>query len=431
MQRKKTWWTILLVFICVLLIVSVLFWPVWKVYLAPKTVLTAALKDTYASLEQRMANSPGVPFFSALDPENGNTVALDLDTVHDLLGSVHYDMTAQVQWNPRRILAQGKFTTQGSETDLTVYLDGDFAALSSAGILQGNYYGLTYDTFAQDIRSNKLLSLVIGDNVLQDWESRIDALETFMEDSWEMPQLSEEDLASVMIGLLTLKAEVDREDMMLNGSETNCFVISFETTGANIAAGLDYLHSELPIALRAEETVEISFWLYEDAVVKIEVDADDFEATLNLGLDAATDDLRLHYEDSGQNRTIEVKTQQDASSYREIITVAGAEVTSVAYNWDLTTGDLALTRTAGGEEVSASANLSQTTEGIRLETADFEALAHLLLGTGDSGDSPCVMTIGEGTEFTKPEYKNFDDWSLEDLITLAGGVGSLFGLNIG
>lgn len=421
--KKMKWWMIPLVILAVILLVLALFWPTLKIYLAPKTVLTVALTDTYGALQQRMANSPVMLLSSALDLENGNTIDLELDTANDLLGSVRYDMTVQAQWKPRRILAQGQASTQGKQIDLSVFLDKDFAALSSASILQGNYYGLTYDTFAQDIRSNKLLSLVIGDTLLGDWESRVDGLEAIMEDSWEIPTISEDDLSSILVGILALKAEVEQEG--------SYYIISFKPTGAQIAAGMDYLHTQLPISLDGDEEVEVSFWLYENAITKIDVDTEELDLELHLGNNAATDDLMLRYENAGDTLAVTVRTSRDASHYRESITISAPETVTVDYSWDLTTGAVLLTRTADGTEDSVSCNLSQTPEGFRLETADFEALMHLLLGTGDSADSPCVLTVGQGNEFATPAYKNFADWSLDDMITLAGGVGSLFGFHIG
>lgn len=431
MKKRWKWWLVPLAIIAVLLIIFWVMWPGLKVYLAPKTVLTAALTDTYAALERRFANSPLILIGGTVDLESGNTIDLKLDTVSDQMGSVQYDMQIQAEWSPRRILAQGQAAVQEKTVDLSVYLDGDFAALSSSGILQGNYYGLTYDTFPEDIRSNKLLSFVIGDNMLGEWESQIQKLQTFMETSWEMPSISEEDLHSILVGILTLKAEVDRESRIQNGREEAYYVISFETTGAEIQSGLNYLNAELPVALDAKDEVDISFWLQENSVVKIEVEAEDIQLDLDLGTAAESGDMLLRYENAGEMWSVTVSTQQDASLYQETITVSGAEPARVSYAWDLLSHDLSLQIGREGEGDTISANLSKTENGFRVETGDFEALMHVLLGTEDSADSPCVMTVSKGTSFATPEYKNFSDWSLDDLATLLAGVGSLFGLQIG
>ena len=38
------------------------------------------------------------------------------------------------------------------------------------------------------------------------------------------------------------------------------------------------------------------------------------------------------------------------------------------------------------------------------------------------------MTIRKGSEISIPEYKNLDQWSLDDLKVLLGGIGSLIGI---
>lgn len=428
MKKHCKWWIIPIVIITVILIAAALLWPTLKVYLAPKTVLTAALTNTYANLEDRFANSPLKLIGSTLDLENGNTVKLNLNTPNDLLGAVQYDMNVELEWNPRRIQSQGQVSTQEKNMDLSVYLDGDFAALSSASLLQGNFYGLTYDTFSQDIRSNQLLALMIGESTLNDWEESILELQSFMSESWEMPSISESDFKNILVGILTLKAEVGQESITVNGTSENYFVISFETTGAEILSGLDYLHTELPIELGAHEEVDISFWLRDDNVVGIEVEAENKELDL-FGI--ADGDLTVQYENNNENLCIRISTQQDSTHYHDTITVTGTESAVIDYTWDINSGDLTLNLTREGEQGSVSANLTGTEDGFCIETADFEALMHLLAGTNDSADSPCTMTVSKGAAIETPVYKNFSEWSLEDLVTLIGGVGSLFGLKIG
>ncbi len=432
MRKQLKWWMIPVTILLMVFIGSALLWPTLKIYLAPKTVLSAALTDTYDALKQRMQNSPIRLLCSSVDMENGNTVAMELNTTNDLLGTVQYDMAVQTKWNPRQIYAQGTVTAQEKTMDLSMYLDDRFAALSSAGLLDGNFYGLTYDTFSQDIRANRLISLVVGEHVLSEWETGVNSLQTFMSQTPMLPELSDDDFRSIVMGILALKAEVDRERIDVNGVQEECFVISFETTGSEIMAGLDYLKLDFPIPLDPDDDVDVAFWLQDDTVTKIEMEAGDREVELYSGMSHASgvsdDDLILYYEADGEVRSIRVSTQQDASTYQETITITGAEALQLSYTWNLSSGELTLRK---GEGDAVSLNLSATENGFRMETEDFGALMHLLFDAEDSSDSPCAMTVTKGAEIAAPEYKNFSDWSLEDLITLIGGIGGLFGLKIG
>lgn len=428
MKKQFKWWIVPLAVIALVLVAAVFLWPSLKVYLAPKTVLTASLTNTWADLEERFTNSPLKLIAQTLDPENGNTVALQLDTSNELLDSVQYDLNVALDWNPRRIMAQGQVLTNGKAMDLSVYLDSDFAALSSDSLLLGNFYGLTYDTFSQDIRSNQLLSLMIGESTLKSLDENVQSIHDFMSESWEIPSVPHFDFKNILIGILALKAEVEQESMIINGSSEKCSVISFETTGAEIQAGLDYLHAELPVDLSPNEEVEISFWLQDDDLVRIQVEAGNQELDIR---GSAKGNLTLQYQNNEEIVSIQITTRQDASCYHETVTVTGTNNCVIAYIWDLNSGDMTMNLTQGGEQASISAKLYQTENGFRIETADFEALMHLLAGTDDTGNSPCTMTVSKGAVIETPAYKNFSEWSLEDLITLIGGVGSLFGLKIG
>ena len=420
MEKRTRLWSVLLL---VLILFGGLFawlWPSCKIYLAPKTVLSTAIADTYDALVQRMEYSPAVLIAGVLDTDNGNSVDLTLDTKNQLLGSIRYDMDVQIQWNPKRILAQGQAQFQRKAMDLSVYLDEDFAALSSTSILQGKYYGLTYDSFSDDIRSSPILAMMIGESTLRQWESGVKTLRSQMGTPLELPNISQEDLRSILMGILALSAEVEREE--------EYFVITFETTGAQIAAGLELMHTDLPVSFKPSEEVEFSFWLKNDHLIRIQVDAEDLELDLYTGTNAATDDLTLRWEADDKVTTVAVSTQSSETASQETISIQGDDAMVISYLWDHSTGELGMDISQSGRNSHLQMNLTQTDAGFRLETQDFESLMHPLLGTKDSGDSPCTLIVTKGADFETPVYKNFINWTLDDLATLLGGVGGLFGL---
>lgn len=422
MEKKKGLWPVLPLIIIAFSAILAWFWPVWKVYLAPKTVLTSAIADTYDALTQRMEHSPAVLIAGVLDTEQGNSADITVDTENKLLGSVQYDMNIQIQWNPQRILAQGRALTQGKPIDLSVYLDKDFAALSSAGILQGKYYGLTYDTFSSDIRSSPMLAMMIGESKLKQWESGIQLLRSHMERTLTIPKISLEDMRGIFLGILALPAEVDREGVY--------FEISFEATGEQIAAGMELLSVDLPVSLAPGEDVEVSFWLKDGKLLRIRADGEELELDVLLGSNPVTDDITIRYENRGQITAATISTQQDADTYRETVTVQGAKPITVSYQWQLDTGELQMDITRAEDTSHLDMNLKSSDRGFVLSSQDFEGLMQVLLGTKDTGDSPCTLAVTQGASIETPAYKNFVDWTLDDLATLLGGIGGLFGFKI-
>ena len=423
MKRHIKWWIIPIALILAVSIGCAMFWATIKIYLAPKTVLAAALTDTYSALEERFHNSPVLMIAQTLDVQNGNHMAMELTGDNKLLGTVQYDMDIQARWHPRQFAAQGQVITQEKTMDLSMYLDRDFAAFSSTGMLGGKFYGLTYNTFSQDIRSNQLLSLMISDATLREWEAQIRQLQNFMQESYPLPEFSGEDFKYILMGIQALRADVDREWMETENGKEQFYVISFETTGKTIRSGLNLLDTALPVTIDPEEEIAFSFWLKEESLARIQLEADEREVALSFGQDAATDDLFLRYEDQAGIQTIRIQTRQDASVYQETVELTGIKNAAYSYSWDFAHGNFHATQNQEGEEHTISGILTSAENGFHLETEDFEAMMHLLLGTKDSGNNPCTVMVTKGAEITTPEYQNFNTWSIEDLITIFTGIG--------
>ena len=180
MKNRKRW-TIPVALLAVIAAVAALFGQTLLLYIAPKMVLAGALKERVAQLESRISSSPISVLARGIDAQGRNRIDLQLQTHNELIGTLSYDMDLQMEQHPKRILADGRVTIQNKEMDLSVYLDSDFAAVSSDGLLGGNFYGLTYDSFSQDILSNKWLSLLIGNSVLRTWDSKIESLQKAMQ----------------------------------------------------------------------------------------------------------------------------------------------------------------------------------------------------------------------------------------------------------
>ena len=107
---------------------------------------------------------------------------------------------------------------------------------------------------------------------------------------------------------------------------------------------------------------------------------------------------------------------------------ATGEQTQLDYCWEPATGKLTI-----GWEQPIALNLAQNESGFTIQTEDFDLLMDLLMDRKPETERKpvtCTMTLQKGAAITTPGYKNLDSWSLEDLITLVEGIGSLFGLKI-
>ena len=436
---KTKWWLIPVALLLALLIAIGIFWSTLSIYIAPKAALTAALTDTFQALQHRYESSPLPILLRGVDSELKNTVHMQLQSDSSILGTVAYDMCVQMEQNPRRIQADGRVKFQNKEIDLSVYLDKHFAALSSAEVLQGKYYGLTYDSFTKDAANSLVLQLLVKQSTLQKWEESINSLKEAMNQHLSLPVISNIKFENLLLGIVAMDVEVEREVLLYNNQQLPCFIISTEATGAQVLQGLDLLEAQLPFSVDKDAEISLSFWLYEGTILKaeLEMDSETKETTITLLLseDPATGDIQLLIQNELGYQEINISTTFYETNYEETVTIRKVQNNlpsdqQIRYRWNPADGEVALSLTKDDQTKNATFKLEALPEGFLVTTADFEGLMHLLIGTKDTGNSPCAMAVTKGANFQTPEYKNFSQWSLEDMLLLANGIGGLFGIQI-
>lgn len=437
-ERRRKWWIIPVVVILAAVVLLGIYWDAAAVHLAPKAVLTATLTNTFARLEERFSGSPLLILGRGLNGDGKNTIQLELDTTDDLLGDMAYHMNIQTDGAAGAAFAKGTVTTNGNILDLSLYADREFAAVSSDSLLEGNYYGITYDTFSQDIRKNQLLDFMLGEKTIGQWEESVADLEELMSRSFTLPEISTNDISMAMVGILVLKAQVEQEMLTINGKPLDCFAVRFQAEGSEIKAAADHAQIELPLDINENSTLTASFYIHEDLVVQVSLEItgpEGCDIVLSLGDESTREDLimtaNIHQDASSQSYQAVVQTASDGSVYSETLQLSWTEDgvqenMEIRYDYSPASGEVKLRR----DDREAELVLTEAENGFRLETEDFEALMAILTDSEDEGNSPATMTVTTGSDVAKPKYKNFDQWSMEDLVTLLGGIGGLFGLQI-
>lgn len=433
-DKKRKWWMIPVFVVLTAALAAGVFWDSVSVYLAPKTVLRSALDQTWQALAERFDGSPLLVLGNVLQEDGQNTIQLELNTRDDLLGEIRYHMTAQTQLAPKRILAKGTAVTGGKAVDLSLYLDHAFAAVSSDSLLSSNFYGITYDTFSEDIRSNAVLAFVLGEKTIGELEESVASLQESMSGEIVIPQITQADIRMAMMGIYALKADVSRETVPLKEGERECFCIQFQATGEEILKAAEMAQMELPFELDGASVLTAAFYLAEDTVVhcRLGITGGGEESCIVLTPDVhpATDDMTFRLETPQQAFTAVISTIHSEAAYTEQIKLKNADGESdFRYSWE-TDGDLQLSCKDNEGEKAVSLNLKETEDGFRLETGDIDGLLAILFDHEDEADNSCTMTVGKGTAFDTPEYKNFSQWSLEDVLSLLGNIGRLIGLKI-
>lgn len=435
MSRKKLGIILTGVFLVVILVVFLL-WNTFAVYWMPKAVLTAALSETFSRLEERFGYSAVSAFSGSLNTEGAYTAEMELSA-----GSTAFDMNVQIDTANGRVQADGRAASADGDLDLSVYLDSDFMAFSSRDLLKGTYYGITFDTFSDDIRSFPLLNLFVTDQTLSQWQESLEGYRSLVSGQKNIPaiqEISEEDLHTLLKTAMALKCDVEKTALLLNGETVSCHQISFRIAGDDVNALLRCLADT---EVDPDAQFRLSFYLYQGTVVEVQLQGTSGESDLMCVLSLppetfGTLQLRCAITENGEDRAFSIRQCLEQGrdcvleewSYDDHFNFSDAAVT-VAYQWDTENGEMIL---EGASPVTVY--LQETGQGLRLETNDFSGLLGILSEDGEKSSmafDSCTMLIEKGCDIDTPSYKNLDQWGFEDLVALLGSVGTLFGLQIG
>lgn len=443
MEPKKHRWWLLGILVALLLGFFVFtFWDAILIRVAPKMVLTTALNDLFFQMEQRFQDDPLLIVAGSLEPEGKYTIDVDLETEKELLGPVTYDMTLQTNGTAHQLCAEGNVSTSSKALDFSLYLDSDFMAVSSVDLVGGICYGITYDTFAADIRQIPLLNFLINDSLLQKWESSVQEIQENMGRPYALPGLPEtspEDMRKTLMGIAVLPCKAQKCAISLSDITVTGYKLDFSVSGQQIKQILSGMTDGTDIG---EGTAVVSFYLYENSVVKIgllyEAEGSSLQYRLDLGQNPLENLLSLQgtQRKNGEDNklAITVATQNEENQYTETwnIQKGNYDPLFIAFAWNPLSGDMTLKTSVAAQPCLL--NLSETENGFRMTTDDLLSLVYALSPNGQTTQKDemvsCVMNVSRGSEIVTPAYKNLDQWSTEDFLVLLNGVGSLLGIGI-
>ena len=448
---KRKWW-IPVAAMAAAALISLCFFGV-RVRIAPRLVLSRTLDNAIAQLDSRFEKSPVHLLANALDSQGRQQVALKLETENKNLGPVVYDMKVLTQIGPNRIQAEGAVIAGGKVLDVQLFLDENFAALASQGLLEGRYYGITYETFSRDLRERQLLTALLGEQLISDWEEDLLSLGEKMAVDLTLPEFRTEDIRSLLYGVLALKPEMSREEILLpSAGEHTGYGVSFRATGAEISEAAKPYRQQLSGTLlnwihKMEQDpaseICVKFSLYKGKLIQIlaqlNTSGESHECLFYLGEDPAekTLSLELDTRTGGEARkySLMIRTEQDEERYEELLHFVKTEMgetksTTVEYEWDLSSRDMVLEIRQDERKAEQRLNLTGEGEILTIRSQNIRPLLNFLLEQDKVKPAICTLTVSPGGTVTVPEYRNLDQWSWEDLLALITGFGGLLGLKL-
>ena len=106
----------------------------------------------------------------------------------------------------------------------------------------------------------------------------------------------------------------------------------------------------------------------------------------------------------------------------------GQRIIGMDYTYDLSSGEMDIILTKAAKQASVRLNLAG--EGEKLTVTSQNIAPFLNLFRKKALESPviCTLSLQPGQEISVPQYKNLDQWSLEDLWIMIKGLGGLLGI---
>lgn len=446
---KRKWWIVGAAALAAALL-SLCFFGV-RVRLAPRWVVSRALGTVLTELDSRFEKSPVHMLTSALDREGRQKADLQMETQLEYLGIVRYDMHLNTQLRPCRVQAEGTVVTGGKALDLSLYLDGDFAAVSSKSLVEGNYYGITYDSFSQDIRSRELLAALIGDKTISQWEQSVSKLDAAMSRDVKLPEMDVEDMVSCLYGVLTLKPQVSRVETPA-GAAPYAYAVTFEASVQEIVQAAENYRDQIPAEITAwldrlktdsEASVKVVYLLSKGDLVQIMLELDALgeyaRLSLSLGVDPAISELNADLitkaGDEDCRIRMELDTVSDDESYQERLHIVQTQnhvskEFSLDYTFDLSTGEMDLSILRDDKTAQLQLNLKGEGDTLTIHSQNVTPFLNLFVKKPLDHPAICTLELSPGGEVAVPEYRNLDQWSVEDLFALLTGLGGLLGLKL-
>lgn len=409
--KKKMLWLVLAAATAIWVVFLWAFWDVLIMYIAPQAVLGDALLNTCTELEEYYEETPLPILLRGYNPEGQQTLHLELRSAAG--GEAKGDVQVQLDLKTNQILLDGKLPNEPGLGNISLYLSRDGAALTSGALLGGGYYGITFDTFSQDLRSIPLVSFLVSETLISKWEEEVGILQKKMDFRVNLPQIPKIDLAPLRAApaaLWILPGRVSSETIIdVDGQSLPCYKVAYKLEGEaarklwKLAFGTDFTEGTF---------VQLTCFLHQKELVMLELNAqvDKEECSVlfrrSIGGDAFSADLTV------SGKKLSMSTRKTGEQRSDVFRLDDAEF---AYAWNKGTGDLAVQLS---QKPPVAMKLEAVENGFRVESTELDKLVKTRLLTGYH----CTATVTKGTAVPQPTVKNLNQWSLEDLLIFLNGV---------
>lgn len=262
-MKKKQYWILLPAVVLILAAAAMVFRDTLLMCLLPQIPLGKAIEGAAVRLETEIQESPLPILLRGYEEDGLNTLEARLSNDGAPVGRLQ--IRADLEGN--QIQLKGEFPEGSQLPGLDLYLNRDALALTS-DILQGGYYGITFDTFAQDLDSIPLAARLLPPQLKGEWETSVRGLQEKMD--WDIslpaiPQISREELKPALLGLWVLRPQVEAVER--NSPEQLCWRISYRVKGKTAKFLWEKVFQG---SYTGKEEICLTFYLYQNTLIQAE-----------------------------------------------------------------------------------------------------------------------------------------------------------------
>ena len=465
-KKKGKWWLIAIAAVLAVMVSGAVFWKPLLLKFAPDLYVAIVTGNTFRALEKR--GGLGQVIQTAGDCMEDGTVDISA-TVSNRYIRNDYTIRAAIASEAKKKKWELNFqyneTKDDKNLDLGLYIDDDFLAVNSAQVNDGQYYGLTYDSFAEDLMhsglSEKLTDeqIRLYDDMIQYYDDMISASNCCNHVLEPYAEIIREYTESIPVDVSTGSIE-------LNGQETLCDTISYELNQDDLLDMMSSLvdkmeddedlrnmilgysvteeqkteaeekWSDLIHAFRAalngdtlsfrvnKASGKMIFYAYKNRLVAMKMDVDFIDMlyeetskavmTLSFGFDPSQDDIRLEYRQAGaeEDRNILLVSgmRQEGSVYTHTLSIdtsINEKESNVKFQavWDQQEGKVILTRNADDKKNSFEFGLKEIENGYEVSLTDLD--------TAYPVEIDLCVSFQKGTSIQTPKFVNLDQMNME------------------
>lgn len=240
-KKKGKWWLIPVAAVLAIVIAGAFLWKPLLLKFSPQTYLGMASAKTAKAMAKRSEGSP----LSLLNMGSDcGTMDVVLDYKDEFSGESTVKMSIASDLKAKKWAVNADLSAAGQDMDLDVYVDSDFLALRSNLIPEEDYYGLTYDTFADDLRKSAFGEM-LTDSQIEQFDEIVQLFDDSIDRYSNYEELLEPYIQLIEDYVKNLKAITGSEKLELGDKQYKCDTIAYTLEQDELVDLLDEMIDKL------------------------------------------------------------------------------------------------------------------------------------------------------------------------------------------